>query len=74
VSAAAETAKPVVAALDSDPTARVQESAPDAAVVVDDFDLPLKKKRRRPVRQALHVLATIVLCRLVVRLQAAKCM
>lgn len=49
VQAVPEVSQPLVAATDSDPTALDQEPAPDTSAIVDDFDLPLKKKRRRRV-------------------------
>lgn len=48
---ATEVIEPLVPAKDSGPTLLDKEPAPDtsAAVILDDFDLPLKKKKRRPV-------------------------
>ena len=45
------TSEPQVPATDSAPTVAEKESAPDIAAVVtlDDFELPLRKKKRRPV-------------------------
>ena len=48
---APEVTKPVVPVKDSPPTLLEKEPAPDALAsdVLDDFDLPLKKKRIKPV-------------------------